>query len=89
MNPHWIKNTIRCVKELSPNRRCDHQLFATAQAILEPKAVGSNRIDTAWNDRFVVYVDGAVKQSGVLALARSITNDISIGLKVFPRRAES
>jgi cell division protein FtsA len=38
---------------------------------------------------FVVYVDGAVKQSGVLAIGGDhITNDISIGLKIPSARAE-
>ena len=38
---------------------------------------------------FVVYVDGAVKQSGVLAVGGDhITNDISIGLKIPTARAE-
>jgi cell division protein FtsA len=37
----------------------------------------------------VVYVDGAVKQSGVLAIGGDhITNDISIGLKIPSARAE-
>src|SRR5208337_4650617 len=66
--------------------------FATAQAVLEKnqKQLGAIVIDIGGGTTdFVVYVDGAVKQSGVLAVGGDhVTNDISIGLKIPTARAE-
>jgi cell division protein FtsA len=66
--------------------------FATAQAILEKnqKQLGAIVIDIGGGTTdFVVYVDGAVRQSGVLAVGGDhITNDISIGVKIPTARAE-
>ncbi|MBV9490518.1 MAG: cell division protein FtsA [Verrucomicrobia bacterium] len=88
-----IQNAIRCVKELELEP-ADVVInsFATAQAILEKnqKQLGAIVIDIGGGTTdFVVYVDGAVRQSGVLAVGGDhITNDISIGLKIPTARAE-
>jgi len=88
-----IQNAIRCVKELELEPAdVIINSFATAQAILEKnqKQLGAIVIDIGGGTTdFVVYVDGAVKQSGVLAIGGDhITNDISIGLKIPSARAE-
>jgi cell division protein FtsA len=88
-----IQNAIRCVKELELEPAdVIINSFATAQAILEKnqKQLGALVIDIGGGTTdFVVYVDGAVKQSGVLAVGGDhITNDISIGLKIPAARAE-
>jgi len=88
-----IQNAIRCVKELELEPAdVIINSFATAQAVLEKnqKQLGAIVIDIGGGvTDFVVYVDGAVKQSGVLAVGGDhITNDISIGLKIPTARAE-
>src|SRR6202008_1344780 len=88
-----IQNEIRCVKELELEPAdVIINSFATAQAVLEKnqKQLGAIVIDIGGGvTDFVVYVDGAVKQSGVLAVGGDhITNDISIGLKIPTARAE-
>jgi len=88
-----IQNEIRCVKELELEPAdVIINSFATAQAVLEKnqKQLGAVLIDIGGGTTdFVVYVDGAVKQSGVLAVGGDhITNDISIGLKIPTARAE-
>src|ERR1700719_3298344 len=88
-----IQNAIRCVKELELEPAdVIINSFATAQAILEKnqKQLGAIVSDIGGGTTdFVVYVDGAVKQSGVLAIGGDhITNDISIGLKIPSARAE-
>jgi cell division protein FtsA len=88
-----IQNAIRCVKELELEP-ADVVInsFATAQAVLEKhqKQLGAIVIDIGGGTTdFVVYVDGAVKQSGVIAVGGDhVTNDISIGLKIPTARAE-
>src|SRR6201984_2721455 len=88
-----IQNAIRCVKELELEPAdVIINSFATAQAIMEKnqKQLGAIVVDIggATTD-FVVYVDGAVKQSGVLAVGGDhVTNDISIGIKIPTARAE-
>jgi len=88
-----IQNAIRCVKELElePSDVVINS-FATAQAILEKdqKQQGAIIIDIGGGTAdFVVYVDGAVRQSGVLGVGGDhVTNDISIGLKIPTARAE-
>ncbi len=66
--------------------------FATAQAVLDKqqKQLGALVIDIGGGTTdFLVYVDGAVKQSGVLAVGGDhITNDMCIGLKIPTTRAE-
>jgi cell division protein FtsA len=88
-----IQNAIRCAKELELEP-ADVVInsFATAQAVLEKhqKQLGAIVIDIGGGTTdFVVYVDGAVKQSGVIAVGGDhVTNDISIGLKIPTARAE-
>jgi cell division protein FtsA len=88
-----IKNTIRCVKELDLEA-ADVVInsFATAQAILDKnqRQLGAIVIDIGGGTTdYVVYVGGAVRQSGVLGVGGDhITNDISIGLKIPTTRAE-
>src|ERR1700737_3676160 len=88
-----IQNAIRCVKELELDTTdVVINSFATAQAVLDKqqKQLGALVIDIGGGTTdFLVYVDGAVKQSGVLAIGGDhITNDISIGLKIPSARAE-
>ncbi len=88
-----IQNAIRCVKELELEP-ADVVInsFATAQAVLErnQKQLGAVVIDIGGGTTdFVVYVDGAVRQSGVVGVGGDhLTNDISIGLKIPTARAE-
>ena len=88
-----IQNTIRCVKEL-PLEVEDVVLgpLAAAQVVLtqHQKNLGSLVIDIGGGTTdYIVYVDGAVKQSGVLAVGGDhITNDISMGLRIPMTRAE-
>ncbi len=88
-----VQNAIRCVKELELEP-ADVVInsFATAQAVLDKneKQLGALVIDIGGGTTdYLVYVDGAVKQSGVVAVGGDhITNDISIGLKIPTTRAE-
>jgi cell division protein FtsA len=88
-----IQNAIRCVKELELEP-ADVVInsFATAQALLDKnqKQLGAVVIDIGGGTTdYVVYVDGAVKQSGIVAVGGDhVTNDISIGLKIPTARAE-
>ncbi len=88
-----IKNTIRLVKEI-PLEVEDvvFNPFATAQVVLEQnqKNLGALMIDMGGGTTdYILYVDGAVKQSGVLAVGGDhITNDISMGLRLPMARAE-
>ena len=88
-----IQNTVKCVREagfavvdvvFSP--------IASAQAILneDHKNHGALLIDIGGGTTdYIVYVDGAVKQSGVLAIGGDhINNDISMGLRIPLARAE-
>jgi len=88
-----IKNTIRCVKEIG--LEVEDAVFnglASAQVVLTPqqKALGALAIDIGGGSTdYVVYVEGAVKQSGVLAVGGDhVTNDISMGLRIPMARAE-
>src|SRR4051812_38251027 len=88
-----IQNTIRCVKELP--LEVEDVVFAplaSAQVILtqHQKNLGALLIDIGGGTTdYMVYVDGAVKQSGVLAVGGDhITNDISMGLRIPMTRAE-
>jgi cell division protein FtsA len=88
-----IQNTIRCVKELP--LEVEDVVFAplaSAQVILtqHQKNLGALVIDIGGGTTdYLVYVDGAVKQSGVLAVGGDhITNDISMGLRIPMARAE-
>jgi cell division protein FtsA len=88
-----VQNAIRCVKELELEP-ADVVInsFATAQAVLDKnqKQLGAVVIDIGGGTTdYVVYVDGAVKQSGVVCVGGDhVTNDISIGLKIPTTRAE-
>jgi cell division protein FtsA len=88
-----IQNTIRCVKELP--LEVEDVVFAplaSAQVVLtqHQKNLGVLVIDIGGGTTdYIVYVDGAVKQSGVLAVGGDhITNDISMGLRIPMTRAE-
>ncbi|MEI8313728.1 MAG: cell division protein FtsA [Verrucomicrobiota bacterium] len=88
-----IQNSIRCVKE------CHIEVedvvvssLASAQVVLgqHQKESGALVIDIGGGvTDYIVYRDGAVWQSGVLAVGGDhITNDISIGLRIPITRAE-
>ena len=88
-----IQNAIRCVKELElETADVVINSFATAQAVLDKnhKQLGALVIDIGGGTTdFIVYVEGAVKQSGVIAVGGDhLTNDMSIGLKIPTARAE-
>src|SRR5881275_2035649 len=88
-----IQNTIRCVKELPLDvEDVVFTPFAAAQVVLtqHQKNLGALVIDIGGGTTdYVLYVDGAVKQSGVLAVGGDhITNDISMGLRIPMARAE-
>src|SRR5712672_4546681 len=88
-----VQNTIRCVKEL-PLEVEDvvFNALAAAQVVLtqHQKNLGALVIDIGGGTTdYILYVDGAVKQSGVLAVGGDhITNDISMGLRIPMTRAE-
>jgi cell division protein FtsA len=88
-----IQNTIRCVKELPLD--VEDVVFgglASAQVVLNQhqKDLGALVIDIGGGTTdYVLYADGAVKQSGCLAIGGDhITNDISMGLRIPMARAE-
>jgi len=88
-----IQNTIRCVKELP--LEVEDVVFgalASAQVVLtqHQKNLGALVIDMGGGTTdYILYVDGAVKQSGILAIGGDhITNDISMGLRIPMARAE-
>src|SRR5881398_738142 len=88
-----IQNTIRCVKELP--LEVEDVVFgalASAQVVLtqHQKNLGALVVDIGGGTTdYIIYVDGAVKQSGVLAVGGDhITNDISMGLRIPMARAE-
>lgn len=88
-----IQNTIRCVKELPLD--VEDVVFsglASAQVVLtqHEKDLGALVIDLGGGTAdYVLYADGAVKQSGCLAVGGDhITNDISMGLRIPMARAE-
>src|SRR5262249_17365037 len=88
-----IQNTIRCVKELP--LEVEDVVFgalASAQVVLtqHQKNLGALVVDIGGGTTdYILYVDGAVKQTGVLAVGGDhITNDISMGLRIPMARAE-
>jgi cell division protein FtsA len=88
-----IKNSVRCVKEL--DIEVEDVVFAplaAAQVVLDlnQKNLGALVIDIGGGTTgYVVYVDGAIKQSGCLAVGGDhVTNDISLGLRIPMARAE-
>jgi cell division protein FtsA len=88
-----VQNTIRCVKEI-PLEVEDVVLnsLASAQVVVSQnqKNLGVLVIDMGGGSiDYLVYVDGAIKQSGVIAIGGDhITNDISMGLRIPVARAE-
>ena len=89
-----IHNTLRCVEALKLEIE-DVVLgsLASAQVVVtqHQKDLGVLVIDIGGGTTdFLVYQDGAVRHSGVLALGGDhITNDISVGLKLPIARAEA
>ena len=88
-----IQNTIRCVKELPLD--VEDVVFgalASAQVVLtqHQKDLGALVVDIGGGTTdYILYADGAVKQSGCLAVGGDhITNDISMGLRIPMARAE-
>jgi len=88
-----IKNTIRCVKEIP--LEVEDVVFnplAAAQVVLtqDQKNLGALMIDMGGGvTDYILYVDGAVKQSGVLGVGGDhITNDISMGLRIPMAKSE-
>jgi cell division protein FtsA len=88
-----IQNTIRCVKELPLD--VEDVVFsglASAQVVLtqHEKDLGALVIDMGGGTTdYVLYSEGAVRQSGCLAVGGDhITNDISMGLRIPMARAE-
>src|SRR2546421_8736922 len=88
-----IQNTIRCVKELP--LEVEDVVFnplASAQVVLtqQHKNMGALVIDMGGGTTdYILYVDGAVKQSGTLGIGGDhITNDISMALRIPMARAE-
>lgn len=88
-----IKNTIRCVREIPLD--VEDVVFnplAAAQVVLtqNQKNLGALVIDIGGGTTdFLVYMDGAVANSGVIGIGGDhITNDISMGLRIPMARAE-
>ena len=88
-----VQNTIRCIKEI-PLEVEDVVLssLASAQIVLSQnqKNLGVLVIDIgAGTMDYLVYVDGAIKQSGVFGIGGDhVTNDICMGLRIPIGRAE-
>ncbi len=88
-----IKNSVRCVKEVGPEvLDVVFNPLAAAQVVLDQnqKGLGAVVVDMGGGTTdYIVYVDGAVKQSGVLPIGGDhITNDISLGLRIPMAKAE-
>ena len=88
-----IQNTLRCIESLKLGIE-DVVLSSLASALVvltqQQKDLGALVIDMGGGTTdYLVYLDGAVRHSGVLALGGDhITNDISIGLRLPIARAE-
>jgi len=88
-----IKNTVRCVREIGLDvEDVVFNPFATAQAVLDQshKDLGALVIDMGGGTTdYIVYVDGAVKHSGVLAVGGDhISNDLTAALRIPLARSE-
>ena len=88
-----IQNTLRCVETLKLGIE-DVVMSSLASALVvltqQQKDLGALVIDMGGGTTdYLVYLDGAIRHSGVLALGGDhITNDISIGLRLPIARAE-
>jgi cell division protein FtsA len=88
-----IQNTLRCIRDVDVEVE-DVVLnsIASAQVVLDQhqKDLGAIVLDIGGGTTdYIVYEDGAVRHSGVLAVGGDhITNDISIGLRIPIARAE-
>ncbi len=88
-----IHNAIRCVKEFEIDVvDVVVNSVASAQVILsdQQKRAGALIVDIGGGTTdFLVYQDGAIRHSGVIAIGGDhVTNDICIGLKIPIARAE-
>ncbi len=88
-----VQNSIRCVKEVGPEvAEVVYAPVASAQVVLDQnqKSLGALVIDMGGGTTdYLVYVDGAVKQSGSLPIGGDhITNDLSLGLRIPMARSE-
>jgi cell division protein FtsA len=88
-----IQNTLRCIKEAGVEvEEIVINSVASAQVVLDQnqKDLGAIVLDIGGGTTdYLVYIDGAVQHSGVLAIGGDhITNDISIGLRIPIARAE-
>jgi cell division protein FtsA len=88
-----IQNTIRCVKEFGIEvEEVVANSIASSQVVLDEaqKQAGVAVIDIGGGvTDYVVFLDGAVRHSGVIALGGDhITNDLCIGLRIPITRAE-
>ncbi len=88
-----IQNTLRCIKESGVEvEEVVINSVASAQVALDQhqKDLGAIVLDIGGGTTdYLVYIDGAVQHSGVLAIGGDhITNDISIGLRIPIARAE-
>jgi len=88
-----VQNSIRCVKEFDIEvQDVVVNSLASAQVVLDQsqKDAGAVVIDIGGGvTDYIVYLDGSVRHSGVLAVGGDhITNDISIGLRIPITRAE-
>jgi cell division protein FtsA len=88
-----IKNSVRCVKEVGPEvLDVVFNPLATAQVLLDQnqKGLGALVVDFGGGTiDYLVYADGAVRQSGALAIGGDhITNDLSLGLRIPMAKAE-
>src|SRR3989442_9153689 len=88
-----IQNTIRCVKELPLDvEDVVFSALASAQVVLtqHQKNLGALVVDIGGGTTdYILYVDGAVKQSGVLGLGGDhVTNHISMAVPLPTARAE-